>query len=115
MVPSRDRPLETYLPGPGQEEVYNRYIQPFLDTTKKTNGGCVPFMQTFCELPTPCPVVPLLVTMCRMKRSKRLPHDYYLITPALGLDNSLIIILFTKTWYGKKAANIVQDEFLKYC
>ncbi len=34
------RALETYLPG--QEEVYKRYFQSFLDVTKKAGGKPVP-------------------------------------------------------------------------
>ncbi|KAK3066079.1 hypothetical protein LTS18_002048, partial [Coniosporium uncinatum] len=44
---------------------------------------------------------------------KKIADDYYLITAALELVNFPIIIPFTKTWYGKKAADMVLDEFAK--
>ena len=44
---------------------------------------------------------------------KKIAHDYYLITAALELVNFPIILPFTKSWYGKKAADMVLDEFAK--
>ncbi|KAG8414326.1 RNA polymerase C-22 sterol desaturase [Metarhizium acridum] len=44
---------------------------------------------------------------------KKIADDYYLITAALELVNFPIIIPFTKTWYGKKAADMVLVEFAK--
>lgn len=44
---------------------------------------------------------------------KKIADDYYLITAALELVNFPIIIPYTKTWYGKKAADMVLAEFAK--
>jgi C-22 sterol desaturase len=44
---------------------------------------------------------------------KKIADDYYNITAALELVNFPIVIPFTKTWYGKKAADMVLDEFSK--
>lgn len=44
---------------------------------------------------------------------KKIADDYYLITAALELVNFPIIIPFTKTWYGKKASEMVMVEFSK--
>lgn len=44
---------------------------------------------------------------------KKIADDYYLITAALELVNFPIIIPFTKTWYGKKASEMVLVEFSK--
>lgn len=44
---------------------------------------------------------------------KKIADDYYLITAALELVNFPIIIPFTKTWYGKKASDMVMVEFSK--
>ncbi|KAL1883790.1 hypothetical protein VTK73DRAFT_8326 [Phialemonium thermophilum] len=103
--------LETYLPG--QEEVYNRYFQMFLDVTKNAGGKPVPFMPYFREL--------MCAVSCRTfvghyisdEAVKKIADDYYLITAALELVNFPIIIPFTKTWYGKKAADMVLAEFSK--
>lgn len=103
--------LETYLPG--QEEVYNKYFAMFLDVSKQMGGKPMPFMQVFREL--------MCAVSCRtfvghyMPESsmKKIAHDYYLITAALELVNFPWILPFSKSWYGKKAADIVLDEFAK--
>ncbi|KAK4990954.1 RNA polymerase C-22 sterol desaturase [Elasticomyces elasticus] len=104
--------LELYLPG--QEEVYSKYFQKFLDISQKENGGKpTPFMPHFREL--------MCAVSCRTfvghyisdEAVKKIADDYYLITAALELVNFPIILPFTKTWYGKKAADMVLDEFSK--
>jgi len=101
--------LETYLPG--QEEVYKRYFNDFLETTKENGGKPVPFMPHFREL--------MCAVSCRTfvghylsdQAVKKIADDYYLITAALELVNFPFIIPFTKTWYGKKSADMVLREF----
>ncbi|KAI4133543.1 MAG: hypothetical protein LQ347_002135 [Umbilicaria vellea] len=105
------RALQSYLPG--QEEVYNRYLKRFLEVTKNAGGKPVPFMPEFRELM--CAVS--LRTFCGHYISdeavKKIAEDYYLITQALELVNFPIILPFTKTWYGKKASDMVLVEFCK--
>jgi C-22 sterol desaturase len=43
----------------------------------------------------------------------KISDDYYNITAAMELVNFPIILPFTKTWYGKKAADMVLEEFAK--
>lgn len=103
--------LDLYLPG--QEEVYRTYFKLFLDTTKENNGKPVPFMPIFREL--------MCAVSCRVfvghympdETVKKIADDYYKITAALELVNFPIIIPFTRTWYGKKAADIALEEFAK--
>lgn len=103
--------LEAYLPG--QETVYDIYFQRFLDVTKDADGKAVPFMPEFREL--------MCAVSCRTfvghyisdAAVKKIADDYYNITAALELVNFPIIIPFTKTWYGKKAADMVLAEFAK--
>jgi len=103
--------LELYLPG--QEEVYTTYFKTFLDITKENSGKATPFMPVFREL--------MCAVSCRTfvghymsdEVVKKIADDYYNITAALELVNFPIIIPFTKTWYGKKAADMVLDEFAK--
>ena len=105
------RALECYLPG--QEEVYKRYFARFLRITKEANGEPVPFMPEMREIM--CAVS--LRTFCGHYITddavKKIADDYYLITEALELVNFPIIIPFTKTWYGKKATDMVLVEFSK--
>lgn len=103
--------LETYLPG--QELVYDEYFEKFLQVTKDAGGKPVPFMPHFREL--------MCAVSCRTfvghyitdEAIKKIADDYYNITAALELVNFPIIIPFTKTWYGKKAADMVLVEFSK--
>jgi sterol 22-desaturase len=103
--------LEIYLPG--QEEVYNKYFARFLEITQEHDGKPVPWMPVFREL--------MCAVSCRTfvghymtdRVVKKIADDYYLITAALELVNFPIIIPFSKTWYGKKAADMVLDEFAK--
>jgi C-22 sterol desaturase len=103
------RALQSYLPG--QEEVYKRYFRKYVQITEKAGGKPVPFMSAFRELM--CAVS--LQTFCGDHISeeavKKIADDYYLITAALELVNFPIIIPFTKTWYGKKASEMVMVEF----
>jgi C-22 sterol desaturase len=103
--------LGIYLPG--QEDVYRTYFDRFMRITRENNGKPVPFMPEFREL--------MCAVSCRTfvghymsdATVKRIADDYYLITAALELVNFPIIIPFTKTWYGKKAADVVLIEFAK--
>jgi len=103
--------LELYLPR--QEEVYDKYYEKFLSITEKNNGKPVPFMHVFREL--------MCAVSCRTfvgfymsdEIIVKIAEDYYYITAALELVNFPIIIPFTKTWRGKKAADMVLDEFAK--
>ena len=104
--------LEAYLPG--QEEVYDRYFARFLEISKNGNQQTgVPFMPTFREA--------MCAVSCRTfvghympdAAMKKIADDYWLITAALELVNFPVIIPFTKTWYGKKAADMVLREFAK--
>lgn len=104
--------LETYLPG--QEEVYDVYFKRFLEVSQKQNAGKpTPFMPEFREL--------MCAVSCRTfvghylpdSAMKKIADDYYMITAALELVNFPLILPFTKPWYGKKAADMVLEEFSK--
>jgi C-22 sterol desaturase len=103
--------LDSYLPG--QEDVYNVYFKKFLKVSADAGGKPVPFMAEFREV--------MCAVSCRTfvghyisdEAIKKIADDYYLITAALELVNFPIILPFTKTYYGKKAADMVLDEFSK--
>lgn len=103
--------LECYLPG--QEEIYKKYFEKFVNVTNENDGKPIPFMPEFREL--------MCAVSCRTfvghymsdAAVKKIADDYYLITAALELVNFPIILPFTKTWYGKKAADMVLLEFAK--
>ncbi|TVY83776.1 Cytochrome P450 [Lachnellula suecica] len=103
--------LECYLPG--QEDVYNHYFQRFLKVSENAGNKPVPFMPEFREV--------MCAVSCRTfvghyisdEAIKKIADDYYHITAALELVNFPIIIPFTRTWYGKKASDMVLEEFAK--
>lgn len=103
--------LSCYLPR--MEEVYDTYLEKFLQKSASHNYQPAPWMHDFREL--------MCAVSCRtfvghyMPDSviKQISDDYYHITAALELVNFPIIIPYTKTWYGKKAADMVLDEFSK--
>ena len=106
------RALEAYLPD--QEKVYDKYFAKFVEISKNGNPKTgVPFMAMFREL--------MCAVSCRTfvghymsdTTIKKIADDYWMITAALELVNFPIIIPFTKTWYGKKAADMVLSEFSK--
>ena len=104
--------LEAYLPG--QEEVYDRYFARAVKISEQGDQEKgVRFMPFFREL--------MCAVSCRTfvghyisdDAIKKIANDYWMITAALELVNFPIIIPYTKTWYGKKAADMVLDEFAK--
>lgn len=103
--------LSCYLPR--MEEVYNDYYARFLQKSKEANHEPTPWMPEFREL--------MCAVSCRTfvghyisdEAIMKISDDYYNITAALELVNFPIILPFTKTWYGKKAADMVLEEFAK--
>jgi C-22 sterol desaturase len=103
--------LQTYLPR--QEEVYNTFAERAVQITESANGEPVPFMNEFRELTCTVACRTFVGYYMSDEAVKKVSDDYYLITAALELVNFPIIIPFTKTWRGKKAADMVLSEFTK--
>ncbi|KAI9669449.1 MAG: RNA polymerase C-22 sterol desaturase [Caeruleum heppii] len=103
--------LELYLPG--QEEVYDTYFAKFLEKSEQNHGQPVPFMSTFRELNCAVSCRTFVGHYITDQAVKKIADDYYKITAALELVNFPIIIPFTKTYYGKKAADMVLEEFCR--
>lgn len=104
--------LDIYLPG--QEECYDKYFAKFLEISERADPQIgTPFMPVFREL--------MCAVSCRTfvghyisdAAVKKIADDYWMVTAALELVNFPIILPFTKTWYGKKAADMVLAEFAK--
>lgn len=103
--------LDSYLPG--QEEVYKRYCKKWLDISKDAGGKPVPFMHEMREIITAVSLRTFCGYYIPDESVKKIADDYYMITEALELVNFPIIIPFTKTWYGKKASDMVLVEIAK--
>ena len=101
--------METYLPG--QQEVYNEYFEEFLQATKDADGKHQPFVYRLREL--------MCAVSCRTfaghylsrNQVKKIADEFYSVTAALELVNFPFIIPFTRTWYGKKAADKILESF----
>lgn len=104
--------LEIYLPG--QEEVYDKYFEKFVEISHVENADKpTPFMPHFRELMCAVSCRTFVGHYMSEAAVKKIANDYYQITAALELVNFPIILPFTKTWYGKKAADLVLEEFAK--
>ncbi|KAJ4353508.1 RNA polymerase C-22 sterol desaturase [Didymosphaeria variabile] len=101
--------LEQYLPI--QEQIYNEYFKKFVQISKDNNGKHVPFMGEFRELQCALSCRTFVGQYITEEAIKKIADDYYLITAALELVNFPIILPFTKSWYGKKSADMVLEEF----
>ena len=103
--------LSIYMPE--LDEVYNTYFKRFVQLSKENNMKPIPWMPEFRELMCALSCRTFVGHYMDEEAVKKIADDYYLITAALELVNFPIILPFTKTWYGKKAADMVLDEFTK--
>lgn len=103
--------LESYLPR--QEEVYDKYYKKFVDLSAKNDYKPIPWMPQFRELMCAVSCRTFVGHYISEDMMKKIADDYYMITAALELVNFPIIIPFTKTWYGKKASDMVLEEFTR--
>ncbi|KAI4865638.1 cytochrome P450 61 [Hypoxylon rubiginosum] len=105
------RALECYLPT--QEKVYKHYFSRFLKITKDNGGNPVPFMHEFREVMCTVSLRTFAGFYITDAACKKISDDYYLVTAALDLVNFPVIIPYTRTWYGRRAARMVMDELAK--
>ncbi|KAI1422298.1 cytochrome P450 [Xylaria sp. FL1777] len=105
------RALECYLPG--QESEYKKYFTRFLQITENAGGKPVPFMHEFRELMCAVSLRTFAGYYMADSAIKKVADDYYLVTAALDLVNFPIIVPYTRTWYGQRAARETMEEFAK--
>lgn len=103
--------LESYLPG--QEAEYKKYFARFLRLTKEAEDKPIPFMHEFRELMCAVSLRSFVGYYMADSAIKKIADDYYLVTAALDLVNFPIIIPYTRTWYGQRAARETMEEFAK--
>ncbi|WEW58356.1 RNA polymerase C-22 sterol desaturase [Emydomyces testavorans] len=103
--------LTVYMPQ--LDEVYEKYFQLFLEESRQNNFKPLPWMPYLRELMCALSCRTFVGHYMTDAAVKKIADDYYLITAALELVNFPIILPFTKSWYGKKAADMVLDEFSK--
>ena len=103
--------LDIYLPA--GEEVYEKYFKRWIKITEDKGGKPIPFMPEFREVMTAVSCRTFVGYYMTEATVKKINADYFNITAALDLVNFPIIIPFTRTWRGKKAADMVIVEFAK--
>ena len=103
--------LRLYLPG--QEEKYDEYFDKFVHISEENHGRPVPFMSMFREINCAISCRTFVGHYLSAAEVKQIADEYYQITAALDLVNFPIIIPFTRTWYGKKASDLVLESFAK--
>ena len=103
--------LVSYLPR--MEEVYNEYYAKFLTKSASVGHRPVPWMHEFRELMCAVSCRTFVGHYMPAETIQKIADDYYHITAALELVNFPIILPYTKTWYGKKASDMVLVEFSK--
>ncbi|KAL2007760.1 hypothetical protein VTN00DRAFT_7742 [Thermoascus crustaceus] len=103
--------LSLYIPR--MEEVYDVYFKRFVEKSQANGLQPTPWMPEFRELMCAVSCRTFVGHYMTEEAVKKIADDYYLITAALELVNFPIILPYTKTWYGKKAADMVLEEFSK--
>lgn len=103
--------LSCYIPR--IDEVCDGYFKSFLEKSVANNHQPTPWMPEFRELMCAVSCRTFVGHYMSEEVVKKIADDYYLITAALELVNFPVILPYTKTWYGKKAADMVMEEFSK--
>lgn len=98
--------LSAYLPS--QEEVMDKYLDHFREISKQ---GPTIFFHELREMMCGLSLKAFCGDYITEGQIKKVADDYYLVTAALELVNFPIIIPFTKTWYGKKTADMTMKIF----
>lgn len=101
--------LSQYLPS--QELVIDKYIENFIQTSKDNNYEPQIFFHKMREIMCALSLKAFCGDYISEDQIKSIADDYYLITAALELVNFPIILPYTKTWYGKKTADMTMKIF----
>jgi C-22 sterol desaturase len=103
--------LSIYMPR--LDDVYQKYFDSFIEKSANNDHQPIPWMPDFREMMCALSCRTFVGHYMNDAAVKKVADDYYLITAALELVNFPIILPFTKTWYGKKASDMVLEEFSK--
>jgi C-22 sterol desaturase len=108
-----NKALATYLPI--QEKVFADYFDRFVAASKENGGKPITFMGHFREINCALSCRTFVGNYISQDAVKKIADDFYCITAALELVNVplSLYVPFTKSWLGKRAANVVLKEFAK--
>jgi C-22 sterol desaturase len=98
--------LAQYIPD--QEIVMDKYLAHFREVSK---DGPTIFFHEFREMMCGLSLKTFCGDYITDEQIKKVADDYYLVTAAMELVNFPIILPFTKTWYGRKTADMTMKIF----
>jgi C-22 sterol desaturase len=94
---------------PAQEEIYDQYFKRWIELSK--DGKPRQYMGEFRDINCALSLRTFCGTYISDEAVADISENYYKITAALELVNFPIILPYTKTWYGKRCADFVIEEF----
>ena len=101
--------LAQYLPS--LEQIMDKYIDKFVRLSKENNYEPQVFFHEMREILCALSLNSFCGNYITEDQVRKIADDYYLVTAALELVNFPIIIPYTKTWYGKKTADMAMKIF----
>ena len=101
--------LSQYLPS--LEIVMDKYIEKFIQISKDNNYEPQVFFHEMREILCAISLRAFCGNYITEDQTRKIADDYYLVTAALELVNFPIIIPYTKTWYGKRTADMAMKIF----
>ncbi|AGO10505.1 AaceriABR053Cp [[Ashbya] aceris (nom. inval.)] len=101
--------LARYLPS--QEEVIDRYMDKFVAFSREAGYEHRVFFHEMREMLCALSLKAFCGNYITDDQVRKIADDYYLVTAALELVNFPLILPFTKTWYGKRTADMAMKIF----
>lgn len=101
--------LSHYMPS--LETLMDKYVEKFVSMSKENNYEAQVFFHEMREIMCALSLKAFCGDYITEDQIRKVADDYYLVTAALELVNFPIIIPFTKTWYGKKTADMTMKIF----
>ncbi|CAH00658.1 C-22 sterol desaturase [Kluyveromyces lactis] len=101
--------LAKYMPS--QELLMDKYIEKFIELSKENKYEARVFFHDMREIMCALSLKAFCGDYITEDQIRKVADDYYLVTAALELVNFPIIIPYTKTWYGKKTADMTMKIF----
>ncbi|AJS80676.1 BCN_G0041420.mRNA.1.CDS.1 [Saccharomyces cerevisiae] len=101
--------LAQYLPS--LEQIMDKYMDKFVRLSKENNYEPQIFFHEMREILCALSLNSFCGNYITEDQVRKIADDYYLVTAALELVNFPIIIPYTKTWYGKKTADMAMKIF----
>lgn len=101
--------LAQYLPS--LELIMDKYMEKFVRLSKDNNYEPQVFFHEMREILCALSLNSFCGNYITEDQVRKIADDYYLVTAALELVNFPIIIPYSKTWYGKKTADMAMKIF----